>query len=46
MPSPDGKYLYFTTGGAEPKAMRIRFADQQVETITSLKDLHRVVNDG
>src|SRR5271170_3042815 len=44
MISPDGKYLYFTTGGAEPKAERIRFADQQVETITNLKDLHRVVN--
>jgi Tol biopolymer transport system component len=45
MISPDGKYLYFTTGGAEPKAERIRFADQRVETITSLKDFHRVVND-
>ncbi len=46
MPSPDGKYLYFTTGGAEPKVERIRFADQRVETILSLKDLHRVVNAG
>jgi len=44
MISPDGKYLYFTTGGAEPKIERIRFADQQIETITSLKDFHRVVN--
>jgi len=40
-PSPDGKYLYYTTGGAEPKALRYRFADHQIETITSLKDLHR-----
>jgi hypothetical protein len=45
MISPDGKYLYFATGGADPKAERIRFADQQVETITSLKDLQRVVMD-
>jgi WD40-like Beta Propeller Repeat len=45
-PSPDGKYLYYTTGGAEPKALRYRFADHQIETITSLKDLHRVVNYG
>jgi Tol biopolymer transport system component len=46
MTSPDGKYLYFTTRGAEPKAERIRFADQRIETITSLKDLHLVVNGG
>ena len=38
--------MYFTTSGAEPIAMRLRLADQQVETITSLKDLHRVVNNG
>ena len=44
MVSPDGKYLYFTTGGAEPKALRIRFADRQIETIASLKDLRRVVD--
>jgi hypothetical protein len=31
--SPDGKYFYFTTGGAEPKAQRIRFSDRQIETI-------------
>jgi serine/threonine protein kinase len=42
MMSLDGKYLYFTTKGTEPKAMRLRFADQQVEFITNLKDLHRV----
>ena len=44
--SPDAKYLYFSTTGAEPEAMRLRLADHQVETITSLKDLHRVVNYG
>ena len=42
--SPDGKYLYFTTGGVEKKALRIRFADQQIEMITSLKDLRRAVD--
>jgi Tol biopolymer transport system component len=41
MPSPDGKYLYYTTRGPEPRAMRIRLADRQVETLTSLKNLHR-----
>jgi serine/threonine protein kinase/Tol biopolymer transport system component len=42
--SPDGKYLYCTTGGNEPKVLRIRFADHAVETITSLKNL-RMVDD-
>jgi len=42
--SPDGKYLYFTTGGVEQKALRIRFADHQIEMITSLKDLRRAVD--
>ncbi len=45
MLSPDGKYMYFSTAGAESKAMRVRIADHQVETITSLKDFHRVVNN-
>jgi Tol biopolymer transport system component len=40
----DGKYLVFTTGGAEPKLQRLRLADRQVETLTSLKDLRRVVD--
>jgi hypothetical protein len=38
----DYKYLYYTTGGREPKAMRIRLTDHKVETIASLKDLRRV----
>ena len=42
--SPDGKYLTFTTGGPDPKVQRLRFADRQIETITSLKDLRRVVD--
>jgi Tol biopolymer transport system component len=44
--SPDGRYLYFTTGGADPKALRLRIADHQLETVASLKDLHRAVNNG
>ncbi len=42
--SPDDKYLYYTTGGTEPKAMRIRLSDHAVETITSLKDIRRVAD--
>jgi hypothetical protein len=42
--SPDSRYLYFTTGGAEPKAQRLRFADRQIETLTGLKDLRRLVD--
>lgn len=39
--SPDYRYVYYTTGGAEPEALRIRLAGHKVETITSLKDLPR-----
>jgi dipeptidyl aminopeptidase/acylaminoacyl peptidase len=46
MMSPDYKYMYFSTAGAEPKAMRLRIANHQIETITSLKDFHRLVNGG
>lgn len=46
MLSPDAKYLYFTTRGAEPKVMRISVADHKLETITSLKDLYRAANSG
>jgi Tol biopolymer transport system component len=46
MISPDGKYLYFTTAGADPKVERIRFSDRRRETIASLKDFHRVQNYG
>jgi eukaryotic-like serine/threonine-protein kinase len=42
--SPGGKYLVFTTGGAEPKVHRLRFADRQMETIATLKELRRVVD--
>jgi hypothetical protein len=46
MISPDRKYVYFTTANAEPKIQRLRIADHQIETITSLKDFHRVSNWG
>ena len=36
--SPDGRYLYCTTAGNEPKALRIRIADHSVENIVSLKN--------
>jgi Tol biopolymer transport system component len=39
--SPDRKYLYYTTGGAEPKAWRLRFADHRIEALTSLGDASR-----
>ncbi|MGC1297803.1 MAG: hypothetical protein WA869_22460 [Alloacidobacterium sp.] len=42
MLTPDNKYLYFTTGGAESKLERFRFADRQIETITSLKDFRQL----
>jgi len=44
--SPFNKYLYFTMEGAEPTVQRLRFADLKVETITSLKDLRRLVELG
>jgi hypothetical protein len=42
--APNRWHGYFTTGGAEPNAQRLRFPDRQIETITSLKDLRRVVD--
>jgi hypothetical protein len=33
-----------STGGVEPKALRLRFADHQIETIASLKNLRRVLD--
>jgi DNA-binding winged helix-turn-helix (wHTH) protein/Tol biopolymer transport system component len=37
MQSVDGSYLYYTTGGDDPKMMRLRFVDHKVEEIASLK---------
>jgi len=42
--SPDYKYLYYTTAGAAPAALRLRLADNKVETIASLKDIHQVAD--
>jgi hypothetical protein len=39
--SSDYKYVYYTTGGADPRALRVRLSDRKVEMITSLKDLPR-----
>ena len=39
--SPDYKYVYYTTGGLQPQALRVRLADHKVEPIASLKDLPR-----
>ena len=39
--SPDGKYVYYETGGEDPKAWRLRLADRQIEMITSLKEPSR-----
>src|SRR5271170_472570 len=41
--SPDYKYVYYTTGGAEPMALRVRLGDHEIETITSLKGLLRAI---
>lgn len=42
--SPDRKYLYYTTGGAEPKIMRLRLVDHTTEEIASLKKVPRAVD--
>ena len=44
--SPDYKYVYYTTGGPEPMAFRIRLADRKVEAIISLKSLPIAVGPG
>ena len=44
--SPDRKSVYFTTGGSEPMAFRVRLADHSVETIASLKGLSFATGPG
>jgi Tol biopolymer transport system component len=44
--SPDRKYVYIATGGAEPMIQRIRVSDRVVETIVSLKDFAELSNYG
>jgi serine/threonine protein kinase/Tol biopolymer transport system component len=39
--SPDGEYVYYETGGNEPKAWRLRFADRRIQLITSMKEPSR-----
>jgi eukaryotic-like serine/threonine-protein kinase len=39
--SPDNKSVVYVTGGADPTLLRIGLADRRVETIASLKGLHR-----
>jgi Tol biopolymer transport system component len=43
-PSPDRKYIYYRTGGTEPKCMRIRLSDRKLEEVASLKDLRQPVD--
>jgi serine/threonine protein kinase len=44
IPSKDLKYLYFTTGGEDPKAQRLRLSDRKIETIVDLQDVRRVID--
>jgi hypothetical protein len=37
--SPDYQYLCYTTGGSDPKVMRVHFPGRKSETVASLKDL-------
>jgi DNA-binding winged helix-turn-helix (wHTH) protein/Tol biopolymer transport system component len=43
-PSLDGSFVYVTTGGTDPEVLRIRVREHEIQTITSLKSLRRVVN--
>jgi DNA-binding winged helix-turn-helix (wHTH) protein/Tol biopolymer transport system component len=44
-PSPDRKYIYYRTGGPEPKCVRIRLSDRKVEEISRL-DLRQTLKAG
>lgn len=44
--SPDHKFLYYTTGGDDPKVIRVRLADHRLETLASLKDLRLAAGPG
>jgi Tol biopolymer transport system component len=39
--SPDYSYVYYTSGGADPQALRVRLADHKVEPMASLKNFSR-----
>ena len=44
--SPDYKYVDYIVGGAEPTLFRVSLADRRVETIASLRGLHRALGPG
>jgi serine/threonine protein kinase/WD40 repeat protein len=44
--SPDDRYLYYITGGPEPKVMRIRPSDRNPEFMVALKDFRQAVSPG
>ena len=44
--TPDQKSVDYTTGGGDPTLFRVRVADRKIETITSLKRLHRATGPG
>jgi len=37
--SPDYRYVYYTTGGDDPRVVRVHIADRKSETVASLKEL-------
>jgi len=45
MPSVDGKYMYYMTGGDDPEVLRVRFSDGAVEKIVSLKNFRSVQDE-
>jgi dipeptidyl aminopeptidase/acylaminoacyl peptidase len=44
--TPDSQSVVYTTGGANPMLYRVRLDDRKIETITSLKGLHRATGPG
>jgi Tol biopolymer transport system component len=42
--SPDRKFVYYTTGGLEPRAMRIRLTDNSTEEIANLKNFRQALD--
>ncbi len=39
--TPEHRSVDYITGGADPMLFRVRLADRKIETITSLKGMHR-----
>ena len=44
--SADYKWVDYVTGGTDPMLFRVHLADRKIETITSLKGLHRATGPG